>query len=186
MSLWMRLAGWRSRGGGLEADALGVGPLAVAVAVAAAAPVTPSQSWLQGADRLPHHPQANFLNTGVLQLAAGTHVVVDETSLESGRLVERGLKNLKALQVRASTSSGNRPGADAQTWESLGLVVCPLRAQDNTSLQTTSVYARLSMRGPDVARQLRLPARGGGGRPRLQLALESTLRGGVLGSSDAR
>jgi hypothetical protein len=34
----------------------------------------------------------------VLQLSAGTHLLVDETAMEPGQLQERGIKNIQALQ----------------------------------------------------------------------------------------
>ena len=40
---------------------------------------------------------ANRLVAGALQLAAGTHLLVDETALEPGRLSEVGVRNLAAL-----------------------------------------------------------------------------------------
>ena len=39
----------------------------------------------------------NRLVTGLLQLAPGTHLIVDETTLQSGQLGEKGVNNLTAL-----------------------------------------------------------------------------------------
>ena len=43
--------------------------------------------------------QANILRSGFLQLAAGTHVVLDETALTAGQLHGTGVQNMRALQV---------------------------------------------------------------------------------------
>ncbi|XP_040581636.1 mini-chromosome maintenance complex-binding protein [Lepeophtheirus salmonis] len=40
---------------------------------------------------------ANRLISGILQLCAGTHLILDETQLDSGKLTSDGLKNLTAL-----------------------------------------------------------------------------------------
>lgn len=39
----------------------------------------------------------NCLNAGVLQLAQGTHVLIDETQMKPGRLLEAGIRNLQCL-----------------------------------------------------------------------------------------
>lgn len=54
---------------------------------------------LNSASWTPRRPESSpFLHTGLLQLSAGTHVVVDETVMEAGKLNEIGLRNLAALQ----------------------------------------------------------------------------------------
>jgi hypothetical protein len=42
---------------------------------------------------------ANRLRTGLLQLAAGTHLLLDETALLPGQLNARGVANVRALEV---------------------------------------------------------------------------------------
>eukprot|EP00741_Cyanophora_paradoxa_P016837 tig00020943_g16261.t1 len=44
-------------------------------------------------------PRSNRLQAGFLQLAAGTHLLVDETAMDEGKLQERGVKNLGALAM---------------------------------------------------------------------------------------
>lgn len=51
----------------------------------------------------PFYPKKNYatdaLNSGILQVAKGTHIVLDETSLETGRLNKWGIAAMKALNT---------------------------------------------------------------------------------------
>lgn len=54
----------------------------------------------------PHkHMHKNILESGVLQLAAGTPVIVDETVLTTGNVDGRGVMNLKALEEVSSAQT---------------------------------------------------------------------------------
>ncbi|BES93801.1 DUF2044 [Nesidiocoris tenuis] len=49
----------------------------------------------------------NRLKSGVLQLSDRTHIVLDETKLEAGKLLERGVKNVQALNTLLTEQTVN-------------------------------------------------------------------------------